>query len=136
MNIENIIQEINFSNMAWQIATPLLFSLFDVITGYIQAIINNNVDSQKMREGLWHKVLIIIILLMSYIIDFTFSLKFVGSTVSIYIILMELVSILENVKKAGIDIGKIGNILKDKSDKTTAENIETLINKIDDISKG
>ena len=136
MNIENIIQEINFSNMAWQIATPLLFSLFDVITGYIQAIINNNVDSQKMREGLWHKVLIIIILLMSYIIDFTFSLKFVGSTVSIYIILMELVSILENVKKAGIDIGKIGNILKDKSDKTTAENIETLINKIDNISKG
>lgn len=136
MNIENIIQEINFSNMAWQIATPLLFSLFDVITGYIQAIINNNVDSQKMREGLWHKVLIIIILLMSYIIDFTFSLKFVGSTVSIYIILMELVSILENVKKAGIDIGKIGNILKDKSDKTTAENIETLINKIDDISRG
>lgn len=136
MNIENIIQEINFSNMAWQIATPLLFSLFDVITGYIQAIINNNVDSQKMREGLWHKVLIIIILLMSYIIDFTFSLKFVGSTVSIYIILMELVSILENVKRAGIDIGKIGNILKDKSDKTTAENIETLINKIDDISRG
>lgn len=131
MEIFDIIKDLNFSNIMWQILTPLIFSLADIITGYIQAIINKNLDSQKMRTGLLHKVLIIIIIILSFIIQYAFSIKYVSSVVCIYVFVMEIVSILENLKKAGIDIGKLGNILKDKYEDNTIENVNKLINTVD-----
>lgn len=108
------IQSLNFSNYFFQIFTPILFSIFDIISGYIQAIINKEVDSQVMREGLLHKILLIIIIIISCVIDITFKLPAVPKVVSIYIIIMELTSILENLDKSGLNIGKISNILKRK----------------------
>ena len=114
MDIENIMETLNFSNYFWQIFTPILFSFLDIITGYIQALINKNVDSSVMRVGLLHKILIIIIILMSCVIDVTFNLSIVTKFISIYIIIMEITSILENLNKAGLNIGKITDILKRK----------------------
>lgn len=114
MDIENIMETLNFSNYFWQIFTPILFSFMDIITGYIQALINKNVDSSIMREGLLHKILIILIILMSCVIDVTFNLPIVTKFISIYIIIMEITSILENLNKAGLNIGKITDILKRK----------------------
>lgn len=131
MDFIMLIEKLNFSNMIWQIVTPLIFSLFDVITGYIQAIINNNVDSQKMRTGLLHKILIILVIILSFILQFTFNISYISSIVCIYVIVMEVVSILENLKKAGLDLGKLGDILKEKSENTTQESIEKLVDKID-----
>lgn len=114
MDFELIISELNFSNLIWQIITPLIFCLADIITGYIQAIINNEVDSTKMRVGLLHKSLIVLVILLSNVVRFAFNLTFISSVVSIYIVLMELVSIMENLTKAGLDFGKLGEILKVK----------------------
>lgn len=135
MDINILIEKLNFSNIMWQIATPLIFSVADIITGYVAALINKNVDSQKMRVGLLHKVLIVLIVILSFILQFTFSIKFLSSSVCIYVIFMELVSILENIKKAGIDIGKLGEILKEKPDTTTQESINKLIDTIEDNTK-
>lgn len=121
MDIGILVEQLNFSNIIWQIATPLIFSLLDIVTGYIQAIINKNVDSQKMRTGLLHKVLIIIILIASFIIQFAFNIKYISSFVCVYIVLMEASSILENLKKAGVDLGKLGNIIKQKSENTSVD---------------
>ena len=88
MEIQEILQNLKFSSIVWQILAPCIFSLCDILVGFIQAVINKDVDSQIMRNGLLHKVLIIII--------------------------MEITSILENLKKAGIDIGKLTDILKNK----------------------
>ena len=85
-----------------------------------------------MRIGLLHKILIIIIIVLSFVIQFAFSIKFISPIVCIYIILMEGVSILENLKKAGIDIGKLTEILKDKTEETTQESVNKLINTIDE----
>lgn len=112
--MEELLNNVTFTTMAWQIATPLIFSLIDILTGYIQAVINKNIDSKVMREGLLHKCLLILVIIVSYVIQFAFNLNFVGQAVAIYICVMELTSILENIKKAGIDLGKLGNILKDK----------------------
>lgn len=131
MEIFDIIKNLNFSNIMWQILTPLIFSLADIITGYIQAIINKNLDSQKMRTGLLHKVLIVIIIILSFIIQYAFSIKYISSVVCIYVVIMEIISILENLKKAGIEIGKIGDILKEKAEDNTVENVNKLINTID-----
>jgi toxin secretion/phage lysis holin len=114
MEIQEILQNLNFSNIAWQILAPCIFSLCDVLTGFIQAVINKDVDSQVMRNGLLHKVLIIIIILLSFVADLSFNLAFVSKIVCGYVILMETTSILENLKKAGLDIGKLTDILKNK----------------------
>lgn len=132
MEIFDIIKNLNFSNIMWQILTPLIFSLADIITGYIQAIINKNLDSQKMRTGLLHKVLIVIIIILSFIIHYAFSIKYISSVVCIYVVIMEIISILENLKKAGIEIGKIGDILKEKAEDNTVENVNKLINTINE----
>ena len=78
MDIKELVEILNFSNIGWQILTPVIFSLFDIITGVIQAIINHDLDSTKMRSGLLHKVLIIIVILMSFIIDITFKLNVIS----------------------------------------------------------
>lgn len=110
-DIKVIIETLNFSNMTWQILTPIIFSICDIITGFIQAIINKNVDSTKMRTGLLHKILILVILILSFVLDSAFNLSICSKLVSIYIIIMELTSIVENITKAGINIGKLTEIL-------------------------
>lgn len=114
MNIENIVNTLNFSNYFWQIFTPILFSFFDIMTGYIQALINKDVDSSVMRVGLLHKILLILVIIGSCVIDVTFNLSVITKFVSIYIIIMEITSILENLNKAGLNFGKITEILKRK----------------------
>ena len=116
MNINDIIQNLNFTNVAWQIATPLLFSLFDIITGYLQARINNDVKSQVMREGLIHKFLLIIIILIGFILQYSFGINGISVVICVYICVMEITSISENLQKAGIDL-KIFEIFLGKGDK-------------------
>lgn len=135
MDFTILIDKLNFSNIIWQIITPLIFSLADIITGYIQAWINKNIDSQKMRIGLLHKVLIILVVILSFIIQFAFSIKYIAGVVCVYVVLMEMVSIFENLKKAGVDIGKLGNIIKEKTEENTTESVNKLINTIDNSIK-
>ena len=116
MDINNIIQNLNFTNVAWQIATPLLFSLFDIITGYLQARINNDVKSQVMREGLIHKFLLIIIILIGFILQYSFGINGISVVICVYICIMEITSISENLQKAGINL-KIFEIFLGKGDK-------------------
>lgn len=114
MELETILNTLNFSNITWQILTPIIFSLADVLTGFIQAVINKNVDSSVMRNGLLHKILIIIVVFLGFVIDATFSINIVAKIICSYIIIMELTSILENLKKAGLDFGPVTEILKNK----------------------
>lgn len=114
MDINEIISSLNFSSIAWQIMSPIIFSIADVITGFIQALINKNVDSTKMRNGLLHKALIITIILLSFVADITFSLNFISKIVCGYVIIMEVMSIAENITNAGIDITILSNLLKIK----------------------
>ena len=85
-----------------------------------------------MRTGLWHKALLLIIILLGYTFDFTFGINFISKGIAVIIISMEIISILENIKKAGINIGKVGKVLAEKTDKTVNENLNTLINTIDE----
>lgn len=114
MELHEIIDSLNFSSILWQILTPIIFSLSDILTGFIQAVINNELDSKKMRQGLLHKCLIILLVLLSFVADFTFNLHFISKVVCAYIIIMETISISENLTKAGINIGKLSDLLKIK----------------------
>ena len=132
MNILEIVQNLNFTNLFWQILTPLLFSFADIITGYIQAVINHNVDSQKMRVGLYHKALLILVIFLSFVIGLAFNIMSIAAIVCTYIVVMEIVSIIENLKKAGIDVGWLSEIVKDKTEDTTEESINKLTKTIEE----
>lgn len=115
--MEDLAQTLSFTSVAWQIITPLIFSGLDILTGYIQAVINKTVDSKVMREGLLHKCLLIVAILIGYIVEYAFGIKAVAQVITVYICVMEVMSIAENLKKAGVDLGKLGDILKNKEDK-------------------
>lgn len=115
--MENLVQTLTFSSILWQVLTPLIFSGLDILTGYIQAVINKNVDSKVMREGLLHKCLLIIAIVIGYVVEFAFGISAVAQAITVYICIMEVMSILENLKKAGLDLGKLGEILKNKEEK-------------------
>lgn len=116
MDFETLVTSLNFSNIIWQIVTPLVFMLGDIITGIIQAVINKNLDSQIMREGILRKLLLVLVIILSFIFSYSFNLNFIAIVVCIYIILMEIISIGENLKKAGVDLGKLGELLKKKGE--------------------
>lgn len=118
-NLQYFIQNLDFTNIFWQVGTTLFFMLGDIISGVVSAIILKNLDSQKMREGLLRKVLLILIVLLGFVVGGAFKITFVSKAVCIYIIVMETISILENVKKAGIDLGKLGELLKIKHEDNT-----------------
>lgn len=119
MNIEQIITSLNFTNIFWQGGATLIFMIADIVSGVIQAIINKNLDSQKMREGLLRKILLILIVILSFIFQYAFNIPAISKVVCIYLIIMEIISILENLKKAGIDLGKLGELLKVKQEDET-----------------
>ena len=116
MNIEQVINSLNFTTIFWQAGATLIFMVADIITGLIQAVINKNLDSQKMREGILRKALLILVVILSFISQYAFNIPAISKVVCIYIIVMEIISIFENIKKAGVDLGKLGEILKIKSD--------------------
>lgn len=128
--VNQLVNSLNFVNIFWQIGTPIIFIICDVVAGVLQAIVNQNMDSQKMREGLIHKALIIMILILSFAIQYTFNLGIISKFVCIYIIVMEIISIFENLNKVGIDLFGSSRIIKEKSDATN-ENLNKLINTLD-----
>lgn len=94
---------------------PIIFSLFDLLTGLFQALKNHVFSSTKMREGLWHKVGILCLLALSIGVEYAQTLIDLGinipafTCVAIFITLMEIGSIVENVCKINENLlpGKI-----------------------------
>ena len=113
--MEELIKTLTFTSIGWQVIAPLIFSGLDILTGYIQAVINKNVDSKVMREGLLHKCLLIVAIVVGYIVEYAFGLSAVASVITIYICIMEVMSIAENLRKAGLEL-KIFDILKNKKE--------------------
>lgn len=79
------------------------FILFDIVTGIISALYKGEMNSTKLREGLYHKcgevITIIGSALLQYVMqyyDLGFDVPMLNS-VAIYICTTELISVLENL---------------------------------------
>ena len=88
---------------AWCAISVLFFITTDYVTGIVKAIMQHDLNSRKMREGLGHKFTYITLALTAWFID-TVSLHVdLGLPVSLYICtisgiaLTEITSILENI---------------------------------------
>ena len=90
----------------WSILLACVMMCADVVVGFIQAVINNRLSSTKMRQGLLHKILILILIFVCLAIEIgishTVKLPYDIPTCGVvcgYVIIMELVSILENIAR-------------------------------------
>lgn len=87
----------------WCAIAVTFFITTDYVTGVAKAIMQNNLNSRKMREGLGHKFAYIILTLTAWFIDEVNLHVDLGLPVSVFvctvggICLIELTSILENI---------------------------------------
>lgn len=83
----------------------LAFICLDVIIGFSQAVANHNISSEKLRQGLGHKLAFIFAVSLAYLVEFGSAYLDLGFTVPVvvpvcaYICLTETVSCLENICK-------------------------------------
>lgn len=80
-----------------------LFILLDMITGVIKAFKEKNYTSSIMREGLFHKCGSIVCVVFGILVDYAQTFLDLGITIPVavsicvYVCLMEIGSIIENV---------------------------------------
>lgn len=87
-----------------------LFILLDMATGLIKAFKEKAYTSTIMREGLFHKSGSILCVAFGILVDYTQTLVDIGVTIPVaisicvYIILMEIGSVIENICAINPDI--------------------------------
>lgn len=106
----------------------LILTGFDVLTGFAKAAYKRNLNSPSMRDGLWHKSGTILLEAFAFICagipdhitGLPAELDMIYLGVSVYIIVMEIISILENICEINpnLNIAKLLEIygLGDKKD--------------------
>lgn len=97
-----ILENLKFTHDYWQVVLPLILMFADVVTGYIAAKINNTVQSDIMRKGLGKKVAELMYILVGIAFGIAFGMPAVATFIALYIIYMEIVSLMENCKKLGL----------------------------------
>ena len=132
--MENITQEITFTHRYWVLLLPLVLMTADIVTGWIQATINNVWDSTKMRTGLFRKSGEMLVIVVAYVISVAISLPVdVPAWIAIYISIMEIISVCENLDQAGIPmpvwitrkLKKVAEDLSNGDDDEDPENDDT-----------
>ncbi len=117
--MEEIINNLQFTQNYWVILLPCILMVIDIITGYYNAWKNNEVSSSKMRDGLGKKLAELVYIVIAMLISIAFGIKAIFYFISLYVIYMELVSIAENCNKLGVTMPKI---LEDKLNNYKKEN--------------
>ena len=87
----------------WCTIAVTFFITTDYVTGVAKAIMQDNLSSKKMREGLGHKFAYFMLVLVAWFIDLVNAHVDLGLPVSVFVCtvggisLIELTSILENI---------------------------------------
>lgn len=91
----------------------LAFMGMDVVTGLLQAVKNRDVNSTKFRDGLFKKTGTLAVMVFGWLIDYAqmyvdlgFSIP-IAITLCIAVMVMESISILENIGTLNPDLVKI-----------------------------
>ena len=120
--MESITQEIQFTHRYWVLLLPLILMTADIVTGWIQATINGTWDSTKMRTGLFRKSGEMLVIVIAYVISVAIALPVdIPAWIAIYIIIMEIISVCENLDQAGVPMlvwitRRLKKVAKDLSD--------------------
>lgn len=94
-------------SQSWSIVLACIMMVADIVIGFVGAAIRHDISSTKMREGIGHKVMMLALIVVAYVLGVGLThvsgIQFeVPSTEAVcwYIIVMELASIIENMAMA------------------------------------
>lgn len=113
------LSDFEFASEQWAVMVPIILMSLDILTGLANAWSKGTVKSSIMRQGLAKKFGEITVLAIGHLFVYGIKMSKVIITIfAVYIVVMELISICENLSKLGVPIPKfIKKILKDVSDK-------------------
>lgn len=78
----------------------MIVMLLDIVTGTLGALIKKDFKSTVFREGLFKKLLEIVLVVVGYLMDYTLSVNYIGTACMVMVIGMELYSIvIENMSE-------------------------------------
>lgn len=109
--MNEIMQNIHFTNLWWAILAPMILIVIDVLTGLMIAWKNNNFKSAKMRAGLSKKFGELVYVLVGILTKFALGTDLILYFTVGYICFMEISSLAENCDKLGV---KMPDKLKEK----------------------
>ena len=100
----------------WIIGVTCMFMLADIVSGFIKAWHDNDLQSKALRNGLFHKSAFLGLIGVAQLTELAadkmpeieLNVPIVGA-ICAYIVLPELVSVLENLRDINPDIGGIMN---------------------------
>ena len=104
-NLTIELSQISYTHAYWIFLLPLIGAAADILTGWIQASVNGTWDSTKMRRGLYRKGGEIAVVLLGVVAECAVSVAadaHVATFLSMYIVIMEALSVIENLDQAGI----------------------------------
>lgn len=98
----------------YMILVAFSFIALDFCSGFAQACANKEISSEKLRKGLFHKCGFVLAIILGLLCEW--SMQFVnlgfdmpvGTAVCVYIILTEIMSILENLGKLSPELATTG----------------------------
>lgn len=100
-----VLDKITYTHSYWTLLLPIIMMGADVLTGWIQASVNGTWDSTKMRKGLFRKSGEIVILILAYVVQIAIALPInIFMFISIYVCVMEVLSVIENLDQAGLPV--------------------------------
>ena len=98
---------ISYTSIYWLFLLPAIWIAVDIITGWIQASVNGTWDSTKMRKGLFRKGGEFLVVVIAFVTEYAIPVLqdiHVARFASIYIVIMEVLSVIENLDQAGVPI--------------------------------
>lgn len=107
MDISEMLQMFQSTNNYRVLIVPFVLMVFDFITGISHAWATGHLKSYRMREGLNKKVGEITMIIIGCLFNWALNVpKYVIYGIVLYVIIMELISICENLDKMGVPIPK------------------------------
>ena len=108
--VDTALDSVQYTHQYWIFLLPVLGAFADIVTGWIQASINATWDSTKMRKGLFRKGGELLVVVLAFVTEYALQVAaqaHVATFLSIYIVIMEALSVLENLDQAGVPIPPI-----------------------------
>ena len=137
MDIVVFLENFHFRNEFWILILPVSLMAIDILTGLLYAWSTETFKSKKMRSGLSKKVGEIAILVIGELFSYGMRIPpVIMAGISAYIIFMEFMSIMENLKKLGVPIpGFIAKILNTVDLALKEEDITEALTKVAELEK-
>lgn len=137
MDIVTFLENFQFRNEFWILILPVSLMAIDFITGMLYAWSTETFKSKKMRSGLTKKVGEIAILVIGELFSYGMRIPpVIMAGISAYIIFMEFMSIMENLKKMGVPIpGFISKVLNTVDLALKEEDVTEALKKVAELEK-